>query len=190
LGAESYDALNQPASIRSQQHERQTQGNIYPIPPIRHHHHLRAGFAGIRLAHGRCTMKVIEVYGRRWRDPFGNTYHTTHIKVEGQPMYTSPITYGYGDHYYHSTAIEWLASNGYLTSDRPIREARDIGIQYEVEDVKRRRDLGGEWLQTQDARDQLRKNPRDRICPNCGLTCIDMYRFAVPCNPELARGGE
>jgi hypothetical protein len=135
-------------------------------------------------------MKVIEVYGRRWRDPFGNTYHTTHIKVEGQPMYTSPITYGYGDHYYHSTAIEWLASNGYLTSDRPIREARDIGIQYEVEDVKRRRDLGGEWLQTQDARDQLRKNPRDRICPNCGLTCIDMYRFAVPCNPELARGGE
>ena len=60
-------------------------------------------------------MRAIEVYGKRWRDSHGNTYHTTHIKVDGQPMYTSPMTYGYGDHYYHSTAIEWLASNGYLT---------------------------------------------------------------------------
>ena len=138
--------------------------------------------------------EAIEVYGKRWRDSHGNTYHTTHIRVDGKPMYTSPITYGYGDHYYHSTAIEWLASNGYITSEgygRRLREARDVlNIQYEVVDVKRRRDLGGEWLQTQDARNQLRKNPRNRICPNCGLTCIDMYRFAVPCNPELARGGE
>ena len=84
---------------------------------------------------------TIEVHGRRWRDSHGNTYHTAQIKVDGQPMYTSPITYGYGDHYYHSTAMDWLTSNGYLTSNRPIREARDIGIQYEAEDVKRKRDL-------------------------------------------------
>lgn len=88
---------------------------------------------------------TIEVHGRRWRDSHGNTYHTVHIRVDGRPMYTSPITYGYGDHYYHSTAMDWLTSNGYLTSEgygQRLREARDVlGIQYEAEDVKRKRDL-------------------------------------------------
>ena len=87
------------------------------------------------------TQDTIEVHGRRWRDSFGNTYHTVRITVDGQPMYTSPVTYGYGDHYYHATAMEWLVSNGYLRRHRPIRQARDIGVQYEAEDVKRRKDL-------------------------------------------------
>ena len=91
-------------------------------------------------------MSAIEVYGKRWQDSLGNTYHTATIYIDRnvEPAFCSPITYGYGDHYYHSTAIEWLVWNGYLTSDRPIREARDIGVSYEVVDVKRRKDLGGD----------------------------------------------
>ena len=88
-------------------------------------------------------MQTIEVHGKRWQDSYGNTYHTATIYIDNdvEPAYCSPITYGYGDHYYHSTAIEWLVTQGYLTSDRPIREARELGVSYEAVDVKSRHQL-------------------------------------------------
>ena len=40
------------------------------------------------------------------------------------------------------------------------------------------------WIGTPAAIEQWYKQPKDRICPVCSMTCRDFYRFAVPCNPE------
>ena len=88
--------------------------------------------------------KKIEIWGKRWRDSFGNTYHTVGIYLNDKLAYESPITYGYGDHYYHNTAKEWLVENGYLPADKPVWYLRDhnkVDLIYHATDVKRKRDL-------------------------------------------------
>lgn len=70
------------------------------------------------------------VFGRRWRDVHGNTYHTVSIYVDGAHVWKSPVTYGYGTDYLR-TARDWLDENGYKGSY----------IEHETCDVARKGDL-------------------------------------------------
>jgi hypothetical protein len=94
----------------------------------------------------------ITVIGRRWfqRGP-GNTYHTTHVLIDGVSVWKSGRTYGYGNHYMQ-TAQEWLEANGYLPdlehykngmSEILWQYCKRVGIALtdEVIDVSRQKDL-------------------------------------------------
>jgi hypothetical protein len=89
--------------------------------------------------------KKIEIWGKRWfQRSYGNTYHTVRIYLNDKLAYESPQTYGYGDHYSHGTAKDWLVENGYLPPGKPIWYLRDhngVDLLDHVEDVKRERDL-------------------------------------------------
>lgn len=87
-----------------------------------------------------------ELHGRRWfqRGP-GNTYHVVRVYENGELVYTSPRSYGYGDSYI-TTAFEWLVASGRLPAKErghystiDLRET--FGGDYSVEDVSRERDL-------------------------------------------------
>lgn len=84
----------------------------------------------------------LHISGRRWfQRSYGNTYHTVTIYKDGEPVYTSPRTYGYGDHFLQ-TAVEWLRKNGYPDAEYGTRYLREVlGGSYEVVDVARERDL-------------------------------------------------
>lgn len=75
------------------------------------------------------------VSGRRWRDRFGNTYHTTRLWVSGCPgsVVEIPIAYGYGRHYL-TTAVCWLREQGVQVHYRDLADEGAV-------DVKRKRDL-------------------------------------------------
>ena len=75
----------------------------------------------------------------------GNTYHTVRVIVDGEWIYSSPRSYGYGSQYAW-TAREWLRQNGYL----PEIEGESLstychvhGIAFidECIDVPRKKDL-------------------------------------------------
>jgi len=60
------------------------------------------------------NANVLEISGLRWfQRSYGNTYHTVQIRIDGETVFTSECTYGYGSGYMQ-TAMEWLESNGYL----------------------------------------------------------------------------
>lgn len=90
---------------------------------------------------------ILTMVGRRWFDrTYGNTYHTVKILINGESVYTSPITYGYDDCFLQ-TGYEWLRGNLYLPADPPrmfpgtawLRE--NFVFSYDVADVKRKKDL-------------------------------------------------
>ena len=57
---------------------------------------------------------VLQIIGRRWFDKInGNTYHAVQVILNHNVVYTSPMTYGYDDHYIQ-TAANWLRENGYI----------------------------------------------------------------------------
>lgn len=96
-------------------------------------------------------IESITVVGRRWRDSYGNTYHTSTVYLNGKEWKTSPITYGYGDHYLE-TAAKMLESAGKIPPRKRFasggkesvwRHMQDLGIpfSYEATNVKRKRDL-------------------------------------------------
>ena len=91
--------------------------------------------------------KSIFVQGRRWRDSYGNTYHTADIIVDEYKVYTTPITYGYGDHYVDTTATEWLVEQGYLKGGKrrcpawTLAREQGIDFDYAAENVRRKKDL-------------------------------------------------
>lgn len=97
---------------------------------------------------GKPLPKEIRIVGRRWfQRTYGNTYHVTDVYVDGNLVYTSPRSYGYGEQY-EETGWGWLEDNFYIpkrgkTYEPPWRQAEDLGIKYtrEVYDVKRQRDL-------------------------------------------------
>ena len=92
--------------------------------------------------------------GRRWfQRSFGNTYHRTHVTVDGRPLFTTPITYGYGGHYVQ-TAWEFLHKRGYLgpsglephpngSHEGVLQQLARLRVRFEhdVVDVPRKRDL-------------------------------------------------
>ncbi len=99
---------------------------------------------------GRELPVAMHILGRRWRDSFGNTYHTVVINFEMpdgamEQLETSTPEDGYGDAY-TQTALEVLVQEGIVPPTKgvaAVRYLRDLGIQldYDVEDVKRKKDL-------------------------------------------------
>lgn len=92
------------------------------------------------------------IVGRRWfqRGP-GNTYHSVTIFRDGEQIAYLPFAYGYGDQYIQ-TALDWLEDNGRIPARIPhpatggkesgTRYLREVlGIDYEVHDVDRKKDL-------------------------------------------------
>jgi hypothetical protein len=106
----------------------------------------------LATSQGRGLPAVIEIRGRRWfQRSAGNTYHTVRVTVDGEEVYASGKTYGYGDSY-RDTAWDWLIVNGYLgetwrdangRQESPWIWAEENGVQldYTAEDVSRERDL-------------------------------------------------
>ena len=92
-------------------------------------------------------MKTLTIIGRRWfQRTYGNTYHTATVLIDGKPVGTSKVTYGYGSHYEHTAAC-LLQEAGIMSSDESpyrLREwahANGYNVASEAADVKRKRDL-------------------------------------------------
>jgi hypothetical protein len=94
--------------------------------------------------------KWVHISGRRWWDGM-NTYHTTRVIVDGEWVFSSTRSYGYGNQY-QQTGEDWLEANGYLPGreryssgmvERFWNYARRNGIKHttEVTDVRRKKDL-------------------------------------------------
>ena len=95
----------------------------------------------------------ILILGRRWFDRrYGNTYNTAQIIIDGNTVHSTPIQYGYGDHY-ATIASEWLDASG-LVPPRPAdkhgyapagwqfwRDDLKINYSYQAIDVQRKKDL-------------------------------------------------
>jgi len=74
----------------------------------------------------------VEMFGRRWQDSYGNTYHTVSVYKGGEYVGDSPITYGYGD-YFVETGKALLKSKGF--------KGKNYKITSTVYNVKRKKDL-------------------------------------------------
>lgn len=88
----------------------------------------------------------ISLLGRLWKDHYGNSYHTARIKVNGEFVYTTPVTYGYGGQY-EQTAKKWLSDNEHIKeTEYPTTLRRfcdDNGIRFDSVsvDVKFKKEL-------------------------------------------------
>lgn len=92
------------------------------------------------------------IRGRRWfQKSYGNTYNTVSIEIDGREVTNLPMEYGYGD-YYLQRAGDWLEANGYMPNRKhypngvaePVWsyfQDRGISCEYDVIDVKHKRDL-------------------------------------------------
>ena len=89
-------------------------------------------------------MQSIVVVGRRWRDMYGNTYHTSEIACDGEFVGKTDREYGYGSQYVW-TAFAWLERSGRLTreGESPYRwsERNGVSLACTACDVPRRGDL-------------------------------------------------
>lgn len=65
----------------------------------------------------------VVVRANLWTDSFGNTYHVAYVDVDGRHVLTTPVTYGYGNHFEH-TAYEALVSRGLV---RPLKRSANGG---------------------------------------------------------------
>lgn len=66
-----------------------------------------------------------------------NTYHTVSISRNGAHVWTSPKTYGYGDHF-QKTAIDYLKDQNLIPQDT---RADSLCASWDVADVARQSDL-------------------------------------------------
>ncbi len=91
----------------------------------------------------------IQIIGRRWRDSNGNTYHTATTTIDGAEWPTTPVTYGYGEHYME-TALEQLEQDGTVKvrinsgAEAPwhyLRKTLGHELDYFAHDVPRKKDL-------------------------------------------------
>lgn len=86
------------------------------------------------------------ISGRRWTQRgTGNTYHVVTIYENGEPLWTSPEKYGYGDQFI-TTAFAWLIKEGRLPPcERGSYGTLDLretfGGTYEVRDCTTRREM-------------------------------------------------
>lgn len=122
---------------------------------------LFTGAYGVRSVRGarknagarRNTSKPTSVIVRAnlWRDSAGNTYHKAYVSVDGKHVLTTPVTYGYGNHFEH-TAYEALVAKGLVRplkrhasggEEAPWRAYQEQGIAHEgsYTRVSRKRDL-------------------------------------------------
>lgn len=110
----------------------------------------RLGMAYLRSQTG--GVAHIHFYGRRWFSrTHGNTYHTVTVVVDDQEVAQSAISYGYGDQYVQTgmelinalVASDQIDAPAFMPGERPYRyeERTGVRVQYEAQDVRRRRDL-------------------------------------------------
>lgn len=94
----------------------------------------------------KAARRSIVVFGRRWRDSNGNTYHTAKVYVNGAYMGTSERAYGYGDGYLQ-TAEAMLMTAHHLPGKDPhvalwhYCEENAIDYVFDVVDVATKGDL-------------------------------------------------
>lgn len=89
-------------------------------------------------------MRAVTITARLWFSA-GNTYHTTCIYLNGQPVRITPIEYGYGEQYLQ-TALEWVEEFcfGFSGASNLVLEVMnnpDVELYTEVVEVPRKRDL-------------------------------------------------
>lgn len=73
----------------------------------------------------------IFIEGRSWFDKqAGNSYFSCRVWVDGKVEFTTPMEYGYGDHF-QTDAINKMVKRGYLPEgcDSP-RAIRELGIHF------------------------------------------------------------
>lgn len=91
------------------------------------------------------AQRSIFVQAREWFDKVnGNTYFDADVWVDGKPICTLGMTYGYGDQFEYA-ASEALVKRGYLPAEmegRNIRWAKDLGLDvYTTRREARKREL-------------------------------------------------
>lgn len=64
---------------------------------------------------------IIHINGRRWfQKSYGSTYHTVTVDIDGERVFSSGQTYGYGDQY-QQTAWEWINANADKLGIEPLK---------------------------------------------------------------------
>lgn len=98
--------------------------------------------------------KSITLIGRRWfQRTYGNTYHTVEVHVDGERVFWTTPTYGYGDQW-EETGLQWLLDNDHIPENtfkrydngghEPIRiwaERNGVQLVRTCSDVAREKDL-------------------------------------------------
>lgn len=92
-------------------------------------------------------IRTIDIVGVEWfQKTYGNSYHAVRVSVNGEHVYTSPMTYGYGEQYIY-TALGALRELGYpIPPNRelvPRAWARENGIELDayIREVKTQKAL-------------------------------------------------
>ena len=92
---------------------------------------------------------TVSIIGRRWRDTFGNTYHTVEVEwfaLAGRVYFKTEPEYGYGSQWEY-TALRELVDRGHIEGPtdyvlrRELDEKRGIDSIRRVFDVNRKKDL-------------------------------------------------
>ena len=106
------------------------------------------------------------VIARKWRDKVnGNTYHSVVITNArtNKKMYSSGMTYGYGEQYRH-TALSFLEKKGLRKDDdRFNHEKNRKEIYFDVADVDRKKDLDLETFDSVKSRKQFDKTETQSV---------------------------
>lgn len=102
---------------------------------------------------------TVHVSARRWfQRTYGNTYHTVRVWIDGEHVGTSPVTYGYGDHYMH-TAGQLVIDAGHPLADmfEPHPGSRDAATGHAYDLASMRRDDDDRATVTVDVVDVTRR---------------------------------
>jgi len=86
---------------------------------------------------------MITVTAKRWTDSFGNTYHSCKVHRDDELLGALPFSYGYDDHY-KQTALEICNEADIFVGMSYVEFTRMDGIVFNVDDVKRKKDLDKE----------------------------------------------
>jgi len=92
----------------------------------------------------RDTKQYLFIEAREWGDDSGNTYYSARVSLNGDHIFTTGMSYGYGDHYKQDVCdrlveLEILPNEMHNLS---LSRARDFGFHvYTVKYASKKRDL-------------------------------------------------
>jgi len=90
------------------------------------------------------TKQSLFIEAREWGDDSGNTYYSARVSLNGHHIFTTGMTYGYGEQYLHEVknTLVWLEILPSAMSNYPLSRARDHGFHvYTVKYASKKRDL-------------------------------------------------
>lgn len=100
------------------------------------------------MSRDKKEIRSVFVECRQWFDNSGgNTYHSVRVSVNGKPLISKGMTYGYGDQY-EQTALGALIELGFeFTTDRPLWfQVQDLGADlYRSQSSTLKRELFKNW---------------------------------------------